>query len=139
MTTENKETTLVVQGAGDVASAVDALSSFENLESLKPSYSLVQEYLKITEGERVRGVYAGLCEVEFTDEGTGESRTVDAARLVTMDSDGAKKLKIHAGANLVSNLKRSGIAPGTPIEILFRESKQEGKKRINIFDVYALG
>lgn len=139
MENQNNEATLVVQGTGDVASAVDRLAGLGNLADLKPAYSLIQEYLKLEVGQRERGVYAGLCEVEFTDEETGESRKVEAVRLVTQEADGSKKLKIHAGANLVSNLKRSGVAPGTPIEILFREAKKDGKKTINIFDVYALG
>jgi hypothetical protein len=135
---QNNNTELVVQGAGEVSDAVNAMSKMESLEALTPQYSLVQEYLKLKEGERVRGVFAGITQVEFTDEESGESRSVDAARIVSLEPDGAKKLKIHAGANLVSNLKRSGIPAGTAIEIYFRESKKEGKKTLNIFDVYAL-
>jgi len=136
---ENQNNALAVQGAdhaNDTTTAIQALENL-NLDKLKPSFSLVQEYLKIKEGERVRGVFAGVTPITLTDEETGETKEIEAIRLVTIE-DGAKKMKIHAGANLVGNLKRSGVAPGQPIEIYFKETEKNGAKTINIFDVYAL-
>lgn len=136
---EQNNTALAVQGtdhANDTTVAINALNTLD-LSKLKPSFSLVQEYLKIEKGQRVRGVFAGVSFITLTDEETGEAKEVEAIRLVTME-DGAKKLKIHAGANLVGNLKRSGIAPGQPIEIYLKDTEKNGAKTINIFDIYAL-
>lgn len=139
---EQTNTALAVQGTDHannettVNAAIQALETL-NLDKLKPSFSLVQEYLKIEKGQRVRGVFAGVTYITLTDEETGEAKEVEAIRLVTLE-DGAKKLKIHAGANLVGSLKRSGIGAGQPIEIFFKETQKNGAKTINLFDVYAL-
>ena len=135
----NNQTALEVQGAGRVNETAVAIASLENmdLDSLKPSFSLIQEYLKINQGERVRGVFAGITFITLTDEETGETKELEAIRLITLE-DNAKKMKIHAGANLVGNLKRSGVEPGQPIEIYFKNVEKNGTKTINIFDVFAL-
>ena len=66
---EQTNNALAVQGtdhANDTTTAIQALESL-NLDKLKPSFSLVQEYLKIKEGERVRGVFAGVTPITLTD------------------------------------------------------------------------
>jgi len=136
---ENNNNALTAQGADQANETNIAIQSLEslNLDKLKPSFSLIQEYLKIKEGEKVRGVFAGVTFITLTDEETGETKELEAIRLVTIE-EGAKKMKIHAGANLVGNLKRSGVAAGQPIEIFFKGVEKNGAKTINIFDVFAL-
>lgn len=136
---ENQNQGLEAQGADQSSETNIALASLESvdLDNLKPSFSLIQEYLKIKEGERVRGVFSGVTFITLTDEDTGETKELEAIRLICIE-EGAKKMKIHAGANLVGNLKRSGISAGQPIEIFFKKTEKNGAKTINIFDVFAL-
>jgi hypothetical protein len=137
---ENQNTTTALApGAEDALTlALAAAEKSGSLDKLKPQFSLVQEYLKINEGESFRGIFAGFTVAEFTDEDSGESRANEAVRLVAISKDGSKKGYIHAGASLVSTFKRSNLAPGSAVEVQFKEVKVEGKKRINIFDVLLL-
>ena len=136
---ENQNSALAAPGADHASEISLAIAALENvqLDKLKPSFSLVQEYLKIEKGQKVRGIFAGVTLITLTDETTGEAKEVEAIRLVVVE-EGAKKMKIHAGANLVGSLKRSGIAAGSPIEIFLKDQEKNGAKTINIFDVYAL-
>jgi hypothetical protein len=136
---ENQNSALAVPGTDHASEISLAIAALENvqLDKLKPSFSLVQEYLKIEKGQKVRGIFAGFTLITLTDETTGEAKEVEAVRLVVIE-EGAKKMKIHAGANLVGSLKRSGIAPGQPIEVFLKDQEKNGAKTINIFDVYAL-
>lgn len=135
---ENNTTAIQAPGATDALSAALEKAQTTDLSKLKPQFSLVQEYLKLNEGESFRGVYAGTTTVEFSDEETGEAIPREAVQLIAIAKDGSKKGYLHAGANLVSTFKRSNIAPGTAVEVFFKEVKTEGKKRINIFDVLLL-
>jgi hypothetical protein len=136
---ENQNSALAVPGTDHASEISLAIAALENvqLDKLKPSFSLVQEYLKIEKGQKVRGIFAGVTLITLTDETTGEAKEVEAIRLVVIE-EGAKKMKIHAGANLVGSLKRSGIAPGQAIEVFLKDQEKNGAKTINIFDVYAL-
>jgi hypothetical protein len=93
------------------------------LKDKKPIITLTAEYIELAKpGESFRGIFFGLQEMQVTDQGTGELKTIQAARFLI-----DKGVKINGGVVLVNEIKRSGIGSGAPIEVTFKEKKGNTK------------
>jgi hypothetical protein len=94
------------------------------LANLTPSFTLSTSYIELSsEGDSFRGIYAGMTTIDMTDQVTGEPRSQEVARFLI-----DKQVRINGGAVLLSELKSTGVATGTPLEVTFVEKK--GKTKI---------
>jgi hypothetical protein len=123
----NSETTLAI--GSDVTNLNQLMSMSEGLEKLTPVMTLTADYIEMVNvGDKFRGVYIGVGEINVTDKATGELKPLVCARFIV-----DKQVKINAGVNLVRELKN--VPQGTPIEVEF--SKKDGN--VKIYSITLLG
>jgi len=121
---ENNNTTLAVSPVEEMANLTQMLEASTSLSNLTPSFTLSTSYIELaSEGDSFRGIYAGITSIEMTDQATGEPKTQEVARFLI-----DKQVRINGGAVLLSELKSTGVTPGTPLEVTFVEKK--GKTKI---------
>jgi hypothetical protein len=129
---ENKTTEIATSnGMLEVSNIADLLVASTKLDALKPVVTLSSEYIELESvGSTFRGIYAGPTEIQVTDKETAELRTIPAVRFVV-----DKKIRVNAGAVLVSEVKRCAVSVGTPIEVKY--TKKEGQ--VKIYELTLLG
>ena len=85
---------------------------------------LTAEYVELEKtGESFRGVYIGFQDMNITDKQTGESKKLKAARFLI-----DKKVRINAGAVLISELHLANVPVGTPLEVTY--VRKDGNTKI---------
>lgn len=109
----------------------ELIAKSQELANLNPIINLSAEYIELEKaGESFRGVYAGMQDMNVTDTQTGEQRKTKAVRFMI-----DKQIRINGGVVLVSEIERSGIDVGTPVEVTYT-----GKKgNLKIYSVTLLG
>ena len=99
-------------------------SSSASLKKMEVLMDLTAEYVELEKaGESFRGVYIGFQDINITDKQTGESKKLKAARFII-----DKKVRINAGAVLVSEIHRAGVPVGTPLEVTY--VRKDGNTKI---------
>jgi hypothetical protein len=121
---ENNNQNLAVSPVEEMANLSQMLEASTVLSNLTPSFTLSTSYIElVSEGDSFRGIYAGITTITMTDQVTGEPRDQEVARFLI-----DKQVRINGGAVLLSELKSTGVAAGTPLEVTFVEKK--GKTKI---------
>lgn len=122
---ENKTTEIAnTNGMLEVSNIANLLVASTKLDALKPVVTLSSSYIELESvGSSFRGIYAGPTEIQTTDKESGELRTLPAVRFIV-----DKKIRVNAGAVLVSEVKRCGVVEGTPLEVSY--TKKEGNVKI---------
>ena len=111
--------------ANDVNATItpEMLEASSNLKTLKVAINLSPQYIELAKiGESFRGIFWGFTEIQVNDQVTGEQRTIPAAAFLV-----DKAIRINAGVALVGECKKSGIAKGAPLEVTFKEKKNNLK------------
>jgi|694.fasta_scaffold07795_33 hypothetical protein len=99
-------------------------SESASLKKMEVLMDLTAEYVELEKaGESFRGVYIGFQEINITDKQSGESKKLKAARFII-----DKKVRINAGAVLVSEIHRAGVPVGTPLEVTY--VRKDGNTKI---------
>ena len=107
----------------DAASFAQLVTESTKLKEKKPVMTLTAEYIELEKpGENFRGIFFGFQDMQVTDKATGELKEITAARFIV-----DKGVKINGGVVLVNEIKRAGIAAGTPVEVLYKEKKGNTK------------
>ena len=120
---ENNNQTLAVSPVEEMANLTQMLEASTELSNLTPSFTLSTSYIELaSEGDSFRGIFAGITTIEMTDQAT-EPKAQDVARFLI-----DKQVRINGGAVLLSELRSTGVTPGTPLEVTFVEKK--GKTKI---------
>ena len=121
---ENNNQNLAVSPVEEMANLTQMLEASTALESLTPSFTLSTSYIELaSEGDSFRGIYAGITTIDMTDQATGEPKSQEVASFLI-----DKQVRINGGFVLLSELKSTGVAPGTALEVTFVEKK--GKTKI---------
>lgn len=121
---ENNNQTLAVSPVEEMANLSQMLEASSNLSKATASFTLSTSYIELSsEGDSFRGIFAGTTTISMTDQVTGEPKDQEVARFLI-----DKQVRINGGAVLLSELKSTGVAPGTPLEVTFVEKK--GKTKI---------
>ena len=121
---ENNNQTLAVSPVEEMANLSQMLEASSNLSKATASFTLSTSYIELSsEGDSFRGIFAGITTISTTDQVTGEPKDQEVARFLI-----DKQVRINGGAVLLSELKSTGVAPGTPLEVTFVEKK--GKTKI---------
>jgi len=121
---ENNNQTLAVSPVEEMANLSQMLEASSNLSKATASSTLSTSYIELSsEGDSFRGIFAGITTISMTDQVTGEPKDQEVARFLI-----DKQVRINGGAVLLSELKSTGVAPGTPLEVTFVEKK--GKTKI---------
>jgi len=101
------------------------------LGALKPVLTLTAEYIELEKpSEFFDGIFIGTQDMNITDKGTGELRTIQACRFLV-----DKKVKINAGAVLVSEIERAKINVGTAIRVTYTAKNGNTK----LYEIALLG
>ena len=127
------ENNQITSAANQVELAVTEQQSFleamgksdsKALKGMTVMMDLTAEYIELAKpGELFRGVFIGLQDMNVADKQTGEIKTLKAARFLI-----DKKIFINAGAVLVSEIHRSNVPFGTPLEVTY--TKKDGNTKI---------
>lgn len=115
--TSTTETAIATIDAASIAqeTLLAAIERSTDLKKLKPAVTLTAQYLELEKpGESFRGVYIGTQPMTVADKGTGEMKTLEAARFII-----EKSVWINAGTVLVNEIKRANIPVGTPLEVTY--------------------
>jgi hypothetical protein len=123
---ENQNSNLEVRSSANIENGnfTDFVQASTNLETLKPVITLSADYIELEKpGEKFRGIYIGTQIMNVADKLTGELKEIKAVRFLIN-----KAVKINGGVVLVNEIERSGIRPGTPVEVTY--SKKEGNTKI---------
>ena len=121
---ENTTQSLAVSPVEEMANLSQMLEASSNLSKATTSFTLSTSYIELSsEGDSFRGIFAGITTIQMTDQVTGEPKDQEVARFLI-----DKQVRINGGAVLLSELKSTGVAPGTPLEVTFVEKK--GKTKI---------
>lgn len=121
---ENNNQTLAVSPVEEMANLSQMLEASSNLEKATTSFTLSTSYIELSsEGDSFRGIFAGITTIQMTDQSTGEPKDQEVARFLIN-----KQVRINGGSVLLSELKSTGVASGTPLEVTFVEKK--GKVKI---------
>jgi len=123
---ENTNSNLEVHSSANIENGnfADFVQASTNLETLKPVITLSADYIELEKpGEKFRGIYIGTQIMNVADKLTGELKEIKAVRFLIN-----KAVKINGGVVLVNEIERSGIRPGTPVEVTY--SKKEGNTKI---------
>lgn len=127
---ENKEIA-TTNGMLEVANINDLLEASTKLDKLKPVVGLSSSYIELESvGDSFKGIYAGMTEITINDQDTGEVRQLPACRFII-----DKQMRVNAGAVLVSEIKRSGVPVGTPLEVKYERKDN----KIKIYSLTLLG
>lgn len=131
-TTENSSPA-VVSPAQTITPEVllKAIAESEKVEQLEEVMGLSAQYVELEKPtEFFKGIYLGLQDITVTDRGTGEMKTIPAARFVIN-----RQVYVNAGAVLISELKRASIPVGTPLKVTYE--RKEGN--VKIYSITLLG
>lgn len=123
---ENQNSNLEVHSSANIENGnfTDFVQASTSLETLKPVITLSADYIELEKpGEKFRGIYIGTQIMNVADKLTGELKEIKAVRFLIN-----KAVKINGGVVLVNEIERSGIRPGTPVEVTY--SKKEGNTKI---------
>jgi hypothetical protein len=121
---ENNNQNLAVSPVEEMANLSQMLEASSNLSNATASFTLSTSYIELSsEGDSFRGIYAGITTISMTDQVTGEPKDQEVARFLI-----DKQVRINGGAVLLSELKSTGVTPGTALEVTFVEKK--GKTKI---------
>jgi hypothetical protein len=121
---ENNNQNLAVSPVEEMANLSQMLEASSKLSNATASFTLSTSYIELSsEGDSFRGIYAGITTISMTDQVTGEPKDQEVARFLI-----DKQVRINGGAVLLSELKSTGVAPGTALEVTFVEKK--GKTKI---------
>jgi len=102
-----------------------------NLGALKPVLTLTAEYIELEKpSEFFDGIFIGKQEMNVTDKQSGELKTITACRFLV-----DKKVKINAGAVLVSEIDRAAIQVGTAIRVTYTAKNGNTK----LYEIALLG
>ena len=102
-----------------------------NLTKLEPVLTLTAEYIELQKpGEYFDGIYIGQQDMNVIDKATGEQKKLTACRFLI-----DKKVKINAGAVLLSEITRAKIQLGTPIRVTY--SAKNGNTKL--YEIALLG
>ena len=115
--TPTTETAIVTIDANTIAqeTLLASIAKSTDLKKLQPAITLTAQYLELEKpGESFRGVFIGTQAMTLTDKGTGEMKTLEAARFIIN-----KSVWINAGTVLVNEIKRANIPAGTPLEVTY--------------------
>lgn len=94
------------------------------LDKLKPQLTLTASYLEFEKvGDSFRGIFLGMSTMNVTDKQSGELKELECVKFI---KDG--KVVINGGYVLVEEMKRAGVAVGTPLEVTY--VKKEGNTKI---------
>lgn len=120
---ENTTQSLAVSPVEEMANLSQMLEASSNLSKATTSFTLSTSYIELaSEGDSFRGIFAGITTIQMTDQVTGEPKDQEVARFLI-----DKQVRINGGAVLLSELKSTGVAPGTPLEVTFVEKKGKTK------------
>lgn len=120
---ENTNQSLAVSPVEEMANLSQMLEASSNLSKATTSFTLSTSYIELaSEGDSFRGIFAGITTIQMTDQVTGEPKDQEVARFLI-----DKQVRINGGAVLLSELKSTGVAPGTPLEVTFVEKKGKTK------------
>lgn len=98
-------------------------SDSKSLKSMTVMMDLTAEYIELEKtGESFRGVFIGLQDMTVTDKQTGEQKKLKAARFLI-----DKKIRINAGAVLISEIHRANVPFGTPLEVTYTRKENNTK------------
>jgi len=101
-----------------------AIEKSNSLNEMRKVMTLTADYIELEKpSESFRGIFAGLQKMSITDKATGEQKELTAARFIYN-----QKVVINAGAVLISELQRSAIPVGTPLEVTYE--RKEGNTKI---------
>lgn len=101
------------------------------LGALKPVLTLTAEYIELEKpSEFFDGIFIGMQDMNVTDKGTGELKTIQACRFLV-----DKKVKINAGAVLVTEIERAKINVGTAIRVTYTAKNGNTK----LYEIALLG
>ncbi len=121
---ENNNQNLAVSHVEEIANLSQMLEASTNLSAATATFTLSTSYIELAaEGDSFRGIFAGITTIAMTDQVTGEPKDQEVARFLI-----DKQVRINGGAVLLSELKSTGVTPGTPLEVTFVEKK--GKTKI---------
>lgn len=121
---ENNNQNLAVSHVEEIANLSQMLEASTNLSAATATFTLSTSYIELAaEGDSFRGIFAGITTISMTDQVTGEPKDQEVARFLI-----DKQVRINGGAVLLSELKSTGVTPGTPLEVTFVEKK--GKTKI---------
>jgi hypothetical protein len=120
------------------------MAALANLPNMNRGIEITAEYHKFeTEGENIRGIYAGQQRIFPTKGGTtketnsrvGDDGKIAAAKMMIATPDGPKMI-IMADAVIVSTLE--SFRPATPISITFKGTKDGKNGRYNQYSIEQL-
>jgi hypothetical protein len=96
----------------------------DSLDKMQSVMKLTAKYIELEKpSESFRGVFIGMGEINVNDKNTGEVKSIPAARFIIN-----KQVFINAGAVLVTEINRSGVPVGTPLEVTYE--RKEGNTKI---------
>ena len=102
-----------------------------NLTKLEPVLTLTAEYIELQKpSEYFDGIYIGQQDMNVIGKATGEQKKLTACRFLI-----DKKVKINAGAVLLSEITRAKIQLGTPIRVTY--SAKNGNTKL--YEIALLG
>ena len=102
-----------------------------NLTKLEPVLTLTAEYIELQKpNEHFDGIYIGQQDMNVVDKGTGEAKTLTACRFLI-----DKKVKINAGAVLLSEINRAKIQLGTAVRVTYTAKNGNTK----LYEIALLG
>ena len=115
ITTTENSSPAVVSPAQTITPEVllKAIAESEKVEQLEEVMGLSAQYVELEKPtECFKGIYLGFQDITVTDRGTGEMKTIPAARFVIN-----RQVYVNAGAVLISEIKRASIPVGTPLKV----------------------
>lgn len=108
----------------DNAALLAAMEKSDSLDKMQSVMKLTAKYIELEKpSESFRGVFIGMGEINVNDKNTGEVKSIPAARFIIN-----KQVFINAGAVLVTEINRSGVPVGTPLEVTYE--RKEGNTKI---------
>ena len=109
----------------------DLVAKSSDLSKLSPVLTLTAEYIELQKpSEHFDGIYIGQQDMNIIDKGTGEQKTLTACRFLI-----DKKVKINAGAVLLSEINRAKIQTGTAIRVTYTAKNGNTK----LYEIALLG
>lgn len=129
----------VVEVSNQVITSDTLAGMFATLDKLKTAKGALQlngEYFDFAKaGDKSEGVFIGYQKVKFKDVNSesGYTEEMDAVKWL-VDENGTRKIKMSAGAALVSEFKKNNINQGTGIIITYRELGGKNNQT-KLFDV----
>lgn len=109
---------LEVGGFSNFDALSAALDQSEDLDQKEVGIVMTSEYFQLKkEGDKFRGVFAGLTEIQVKDKGTDSLVTLPAVRLIYN-----RQMYVNAGAALVKEFSDGFISVGQMVEVIFTKT-----------------